>query len=418
MMFKNAPASNEVLIATGLLDPLLLLLYAVVVWRSFGITAALVSLVIFGANDFYMFGSNWAGATLRNDWMVYLGLGACALKTERYKLGGALLAMSALIRAFPAISLIALCVPLAYSLLDSTKKLGRRPSLQEIMKDNKWFVDAVIGAAACVGISVLLSSLVLGFDAWPLWVKKISSFTSSPHVNHISLLTMTAGSEGNQALVLRDRLPLHWAVVGSFVVLTLWASYRRPPHVAALFGILLMPVFMYPANYYNHFVFLLALLVNEPSAEASVEERHTTGKVWIALLLLCAMLYTTVRIDDLTIHFYNASVLLVVALAAILVYLLPRTAEGEFYFPGELVEMLLGQTKAKAAASGTSSPGTSSSETSGGESSESSSESESSSDADAAEAASTKDSDEPGVASSNAPAETADVSQPEKPSES
>jgi hypothetical protein len=345
LMFKSAPATNEVLILGGLLDPLLLLIYAVAVWRSFGITAALVSLVVFGANDFYMFGSNWAGATLRNDWMVYLGLGACALKTERYKLGGALLAMSALIRAFPATSLIALVVPLAYSLLDATKRLGRRPNLQEFVRENKWFVDAMIGAAACVAVSVLFSSLVLGFDAWPLWVKKISSFTASPHVNHISLLTMTAGSEGNQALVLRERLPLHWAIVVSFVVLTMWASYRRPPHVAALFGILLMPVFMYPANYYNHFVFLLALLVNEPTSDASVNERHTTGKVWLALLLLCAMLYSTVRIDDLTLHFYNASVLLVVALAAILVYLLPRTAEGEFHFPGELFELLLGGPK-------------------------------------------------------------------------
>jgi F5/8 type C domain len=347
-MFKNAPATNEVLIAGGLLDPLLLLLYAVVVWRSFGIIAALVSLVIFGANDFYMFGSNWAGATLRNDWMVYLGMGACALKTNRFKLGGALLAMSALIRAFPAISLIALTVPLAYSLLDEAKRLGRRPTFEEIRAKNKWFIDAVIGAAACVGISVLLSSMVLGFDAWPLWVKKISSFTASPHVNHISLLTMTAGSEGNQALVLRDRLPLHWAIVGSFVVLTLWASYRRPPHVAALFGILLMPIFMYPANYYNHFVFLLALLVGEPSSEGSVRERHTTGKVWLSLLLLCALLYTTVRIDDLTIHFYNSSVLLVFTLAVILVYMLPRAENGEFYFPGELVEMLLGRQKAVA----------------------------------------------------------------------
>jgi hypothetical protein len=345
VMFKNAPASNNVLITTGLLDPLLLLLYAIVVWRSFGLTTALVSLVVFGANDFYMFGSNWAGATLRNDWMVYLGLGACALKTGRFKVGGALLAMSALIRAFPAISLIALGVPFAYSLLESTKKRGRRPTWSEIASENKWFIDAAVGAAICVGVSVLVSSLVLGFDAWPLWVKKISSFTASPHVNHISLLTMTAGSEGNQGLVLRERLPLHWAVVSGFVVLTLWASYKRPPHVAAIFGILLMPIFMYPANYYNHFVFLLALLVGEPSRTDSVSERHTTGKVWLALLLLCAMLYSTVRIEDLTLHFYNASVLLIVALAAILVYLLPRTAEGEFHFPGELLELLLGRAK-------------------------------------------------------------------------
>lgn len=343
-LFKSVPASNEILIAGGLLDPLLLLLYGVVVWRSFGPRTALVSLVIFGANDFYMFGSNWAGATLRNDWMVYLGMGACALKTQRFKLGGALLAMSALIRAFPAISLIALMIPLAYAIVEATKRQGRRPTFAEIVKDNRWFVDTAIGAAICVGVSVLFSSVVLGFDAWPLWVKKISSFTSSPHVNHISLLTMTAGSEGNQALVLRERLPLHFAIVAGFVALTVWAAYRRPPHVAALLGILVMPVFMYPANYYNHFVFLLALLVTEPSEKDSVAERFTIGKVWLALLFMCAMLYTTVRITDLTLHFYNSSVLLVMCLAAILVYLLPRTAAGEFYLPTEVLELVLGRS--------------------------------------------------------------------------
>src|SRR5690606_12509214 len=104
LMFKSAPASNEILLLTGLLDPLLLLIFAVAVFRTFGPSTAFVSLIVFGANDFYMFGSNWAGATLRNDWMVYLGLGVCAFRAKRYRLGGALLALSALIRAFPAIA--------------------------------------------------------------------------------------------------------------------------------------------------------------------------------------------------------------------------------------------------------------------------------------------------------------------------
>src|SRR5690606_29877499 len=119
---KNAPASNEILLLTGLLDPLLLLIFAVAVFRTFGPSTAFVSLIVFGANDFYMFGSNWAGATLRNDWMVYLGLGACAFQAKRYRLGGALLALSALIRAFPAIALLALGVPVAYYLFQTVRR--------------------------------------------------------------------------------------------------------------------------------------------------------------------------------------------------------------------------------------------------------------------------------------------------------
>jgi len=335
-MFKSAPASNEVLIWAGLLDPLLLLVFAVAIWRAFGARTALVSLVLFGANDFYMFGSNWAGATLRHDWMVYLGLGAAALKTKRYKTGGAFLAMAALIRAFPAISLIALGVPVLYFVLEKVKELGRAPSLKEIIEGNRWFIDAAIGAVACVAGWVLFSSLVLGFDAWPLWVKKISSFTASPHVNHISLLTVTAGSEGNQAIVLRERLPLHIGVTAAFVIFALWAAYRRPPHVAAMLGMLLMPVFMYPANYYDHFIFLLAVLVSEPLMATTRVERETSGKVWLTLLLLCSALYMTVKINDLAMHFYQASVLLMAALGAVLVYLVPRTEDGAFLFPEPL----------------------------------------------------------------------------------
>lgn len=341
-LFKSAHASNDVLVWAGLLDPLLLVVFGVAIWRAFGVRTALVSLVLFGANDFYMFGSNWAGATLRHDWMVYLGLGAAALKTKRYRWGGAFLAMAALIRAFPAISLIALGVPVLYATLDKAKELGRGLTFKEIIEENRWFLDAVIGAAACVGAWVLFSSLVLGFDAWPLWVKKISSFTASPHVNHISLLTITAGSEGNQALVLRERLPLHLGITGAFVICTLWAAYKRPPHVAAMLGMLLMPVFMYPANYYDHFIFLLALLVSEPHLAASRAEKEASGKVWIALLLLCSSLYMTVRITDLAVHFYNASLLLMAALGAVLIYLLPRTSDGSFLFPEGLAALLAG----------------------------------------------------------------------------
>ena len=42
-----------------------------------------------------------AGATLRHDWIAYLGLGVCALRRERYALAGALLGLAVMIRAFP-----------------------------------------------------------------------------------------------------------------------------------------------------------------------------------------------------------------------------------------------------------------------------------------------------------------------------
>jgi hypothetical protein len=332
LMFKSAPASNEILLLTGLLDPLLLLIFAVAVFRTFGPSTAFVSLIVFGANDFYMFGSNWAGATLRNDWMVYLGLGACAFQAKRFRLAGGLLALSALIRAFPAMTLLALGVPVAHYLFEERRRSGELPSLQQFLKKQRWFVDAALGASICLGVCVLGSSLILGMDAWPLWVKKISSFTDSPHVNHISLLTVIAGSEGRQAEVLQQRAFVYYAAIALYFALAIWIGARAKPHRVALLGAMMMPVTMYPANYYMHFIFLLPLLVSDPGRLSKRFPREAAGKVWAILLLICAAQYFTVRETDLAVHFYNASVILMAGLLAVLVALLPRDPEGRIDF--------------------------------------------------------------------------------------
>lgn len=332
LMYGHAQASNATLLWGAALDPLLLLIFAVFVWRSFGAQTALVSLIVFGANDFYMFGSNWAGATLRNDWMVYLGLGACALKTERYKLGGALLAMSALIRAFPAVSLLALGVPVAHQLIVRSRAGEALPNWAAFKKEFGWFVDVAIGALICVAVSVVGSSLMMGFESWPLWVKKISSFTASPHVNHVGWLTVVAGSEGRQAEVLAQRSLVHVLGIVLYFGLAIWIAARAKPHRIALLGILMMPVFMYPANYYIHFIFVLPLLVADQAETLPRLEREAAGKVWALLLGLCAAQYFTVKQEQLDLHFYNASVLLMAALFLILTTLLPRDAEGRVDF--------------------------------------------------------------------------------------
>jgi hypothetical protein len=102
LLFRYATANDTTLLMAGALDPLLLLLFFVVAWRTFGLRTSLVCLVVYGTTTFPWFGSNWAGSTLRNDWMVLLGLGACALRAERPFVGGAALAGAAMIRAFPA----------------------------------------------------------------------------------------------------------------------------------------------------------------------------------------------------------------------------------------------------------------------------------------------------------------------------
>lgn len=330
LMFANAQASNEVLLWAALLDPLLLVGLFVAIWRSFGVRTALVAMVVFGANDFYMFGSNWAGATLRHDWMVYLGLGACALKTQRWALGGALLALSALIRAFPAIALFSLALPLAWWLFERYRERETLPSWREVLEEHRWLVQAAAGALGCAVFVFLFSSLILGFESWPLWVKKITSFNSDPHVNHVSLLTVTSGSEGNQAMVRAARLPFHLGATAVYVGLAAWVSRRAAPHQVALIGTMMIPVLFYPANYYIHFIFLLPMLVDERASGSVPRLGEHTAKVWLLLLGLCAAQYFTVKERDLAIHFYNASVLLMAAMLGILVVLAQR-ARAEWW---------------------------------------------------------------------------------------
>jgi len=75
--FSHLPASEGVLTATGLIDPLLILLLFFVIARTFGLRVMLYMAVLWGTSDFYTLGTNLLGATLRQDWLVALGSG-CA----------------------------------------------------------------------------------------------------------------------------------------------------------------------------------------------------------------------------------------------------------------------------------------------------------------------------------------------------
>src|SRR5439155_18501428 len=104
ILLGHARASEGLLIAAGLVDAVLLLLMALAMWRAFGLWPMLLAMTVFGANDLYMFGTNWTGATLRHDWLAMLGFGAAALKRERWSLAGGWLAISATIRAIPVVA--------------------------------------------------------------------------------------------------------------------------------------------------------------------------------------------------------------------------------------------------------------------------------------------------------------------------
>ncbi len=124
LIYGSADATEVTFLWAALLDPVLLLMFFLAAWRTFGLRTALVCLVAYGATTVYQFGSNWGGSTLRSDWMVLIGLGICALKSRRLVLAGMLLGWAAMIRAFPAIALAFLAVPIGWKLFWAFRKRG------------------------------------------------------------------------------------------------------------------------------------------------------------------------------------------------------------------------------------------------------------------------------------------------------
>jgi hypothetical protein len=328
LVFAHTTASNTTLTLTGLLDPLLLIIALIAIGRTYGLRTMLVSMVVFGANDYYMFGSNWGGATLRHDWMAYLALGLCALKVERWVLGGALLALSAAIRAFPALALAVLVIPVGWWLWDFWLGHRRLPRLNELLRDQRPVLRTAAGAAGCALVVWLGSSLLFSFDAWGEWLAKVSLLDRDPHVNHLSLRALVAGSDRLQLRVLQQRVGLFAALIAVSMVAILFASRRKPLDQVAALGTLLIPIVFNPANYYIHFVFVLPILALErPRQEASSGRPALSGYdgwLWGVLLLACVAQYWETLVGDLDLHFQIATVLLFTTLTALLTLILSR----------------------------------------------------------------------------------------------
>jgi len=329
LLLAQTEASHEVLMAAALLDPLLLLVLFVAIGRAFGIRTMLLAMVVFGANDFYMYGTNWAGATLRLDWMVYFGLGLCALKKERWLLGGAMLALSCMIRVVPTLAFLFTLVPAIWWVRLRWVALGHRPPWREIRRAQAPTLKVIIGAAACVAVLFLLSSALFSLGAWVDWVHKIMLLSKGEHLNHVSLRTLIGGwaGEGHHLTPWRARIFMA-AVMAYLLALIMLCRGRRLEH-AALLGLLLVPVLLYPANYYIHFVFLLPLLATEQRrVEQGGSPRPWTradAGVLLSVLGICVAQYWTVLTQNARLHFIQSSLVLFVGITGLV---LAMAAQG------------------------------------------------------------------------------------------
>jgi hypothetical protein len=320
------PATEGSLTIAGLADAVLLAGLAVAMWRSFGLLPMLLAMTVFGANDLYMFGTNWTGATLRHDWLVLLGFGACALKKEHYKLAGVCLGLSAMIRAFPGAALIGVCIPALWTVYDRVRKDGKLPSPKSIIEDNPETVRVIGSALVCMVSAFLITGALYGFGSWLNWWHKVTLLNRDVGVNEISLRALVAGADGTAGRVFQARRLL-WAA--AMVVCVSWIALlgrRRPLHQSMLISLPLVLIIFNPSNYYSHFIFLPSLLAStvgtrknallDPKAEPPRVVPLVVPFHWVAgpLLALCVGGYWSSLEPDLERHFQNETVLLFLAL--------------------------------------------------------------------------------------------------------
>jgi len=302
LLWHNAPANELTLTLTGLIDPLLWILLFVVLARTFGVRVMLVCLAVWGTTDFSRFGTNLMGATLRADWMVALGLGACALRKRRFVLGGGLLAYGGLIRAFPAFASIFLAFPPLWWLIDRFRASKKWPSSKEFRDANKPALLAIGGVVATVLVLVAASSALFGFSgSWGTWSKKIAIHAEQPNSNHVGIRNVVSYAPSLEGPKVADehriepwsawqdlqretfarRKPLFYLAVLLYLGLAVVACRRLRIEQAAILGLMMIPVFFYPANYYCHHVFLLPLLAAGATTKRWFEPE---GRTWFALV--------------------------------------------------------------------------------------------------------------------------------------
>ena len=322
-LFRSAWANNQTLTITAMLDPILLAIALAMMWRAFGVRTALVSAIVFGANDFYMFGTCWAGATLRHDWLAYLAMGISLLKMERWKTAGVFLMLSGLIRAFPFFALVGAALPTfwwAYEHIRTHKKL---PSLALIKQEQHAVLEVVLGALVTGVVLFAASSILFGAHSWVEWFHKVSMLQRDPHVNHVSLRALIGGPDGIHARVLAARQNLFVSGIAAFSIMVLIGARKKSLAFSATLGTLMIPIVFHPANYYIHFIFVLPMLAAELNDSKKGGARWplvpADAAMWVVVLLLCAAEYGVAIEKDLGLHFYLSSALLIVAVAAILI---------------------------------------------------------------------------------------------------
>lgn len=314
-IFQGAPAGDATLWRGVLLDVMLALLgFALIGW-AWGARTAFLSMTVFGAMDFYQFGSNWFGATLRHDWLSLWAIGLALLHGRFFALAGAAFAWSAWIRAFPALTFLTMSLPVVATVARHLWRGRTAEAWRATWQLRRVALGVVVASVVLVGLSVW----VFGADAWLEWLRKVQTLDKDNHVNNLSFRTYVSNDK------------TAWRLAAGGGLLVLLAALRRASLArAAAWGVALVPLVFNPANYYLHAAFLLVTLAGEREAPRGAPRVDTRGVLtWLTLLLMCAASYFTSLSTSTALHFQQDTAVLFGALGALLLLELSRRPHPE-----------------------------------------------------------------------------------------
>jgi hypothetical protein len=274
LLTATGKASDAQVAALRALDPLLLAsLFAGIAW-AFGWRIGCIAAIWWGTNYASPYG--WTGGSiLRQDWLAATVLGICALRRERFATAGALLAAASLLRIFPIFAIAGLALAAAFRML----RAGR---LALLPAERRFAAGATAAGAALL----LASAVWLGPSAWGEFAHNSRVHLATPLANHAGLRTVLSYDPAMRTELSRDasladpmerwkaarseryaRLAwLHLALAAGFGLLVARAGAGRPPWLAAVLGILWIPIAVELTAYYWSVLLVAGFL----------HERHAT----------------------------------------------------------------------------------------------------------------------------------------------
>jgi len=239
-------------------DTVLLILAFVAVGRTFDRRTALLA-VIFLGTLVTMADGTIRGAYLRLDWLVALVLATCALKRERYKTAGALVAYAGMVRIFPLVFLFGLGAKATWDFL-ATRRLNRRYV--------EFFVVVALVTATLFGLSATVGG---SLDDWETFWEKIRFHDGRMSALRVGFKTLflagispfmedwPAGSLGRSARA--DEVQALWRSLQALAIVVAFFAVRRLEDYETIpFGWVLVYFLAAPTHYYQVVLLPLSLL--------------------------------------------------------------------------------------------------------------------------------------------------------------